>query len=78
MDIQSDNIKVFDPDKMRRLRKAAKLSISEVARRAGVSRVSASTWESGGTVPCFESMQLLALALGVKKLGRLLKERERD
>jgi transcriptional regulator with XRE-family HTH domain len=68
-------IKVFDPEKARKRRRAQCMTITALAAKAKVSRMSASTWESGAIEPNFESMQRLAGALGLKRIDPLLKDK---
>ncbi len=49
---------------LRREREAAGISVSELARRAGVSKATVSQLESGATGPSVETLWALAVALG--------------
>ena len=68
-------IMVFDPEKMRALRISKGMTITGLAEEVGVSRISASMWESGTTMPCFESIQRLAHVFELSGIEPLLRER---
>jgi len=78
MESKANAIMVFDPEKMRARRMSKGMTITALAEKASVSRISASTWESGLVEPCYESMQRLAHALGMGGIESLLKERESE
>ena len=75
MESKPKAILVFDPEKMRALRISRGMKITELAEKAGVSRISVSAWESGVTEPCFESIQRLAQVFGLSRIESLLKEK---
>jgi transcriptional regulator with XRE-family HTH domain len=58
---------------LRRLRTEAELSIGEVARRAGVSKSTVSSLESGTANPSIETLWAIAVALGLP-FGQLVSE----
>jgi transcriptional regulator with XRE-family HTH domain len=55
----------FDPDKLRRVRQAARLTQRELADRAGVPATTIAKWEGGFHRPYASSLAVLAAALGV-------------
>lgn len=65
---------VFDPDKTRKLMKERSMSVTGLATAAGVSRVSASLWLSGATVPCYESLQRMAFALELDGIADIVRK----
>lgn len=64
-DEQMDDLRTRIARTLRREREAAALSVSELARRAGISKATVSQLESGAGNPSVETLWALGVALGI-------------
>ncbi len=71
---------IFKKKEFRSIRKSKKLKITDLAREAGIHRVTLSNWESGKRIPSEQKVRLLAriLKISVSKISNLEDEYQRS